>query len=350
MLENNIGAVPILLLDDEAYSARLLLDNLAERGYRNVRHITRDAALAEALAQHAPVVFILNFHYHLQGALDACAKVKQLAPGVSVLAIASAGPAIKTVREYARQSRSIDMVIEKPLSDERFFLVLREVAEARLAARQLKTKAEQMEMLLPADAVATADRNPGGEAELFEAAVLFTDIRRSTELITQSPPQEFFSLLNHSLSAQARIISTFEGSVVKFTGDGVFAMFRGMGRAYLAVRCAMALSMDDSQQILPFGIGVADGLVLSGFVGDSYRNGARRQYDVVGATVNLAARLCGMAKPGEVVATLDVHRSAKCPGVTARAVEQVSIRGFNTPVDCVAYDALPPRKSAVLDV
>ena len=73
------------------------------------------------------------------------------------------------------------------------------------------------------------------EAEIFEAAVPFTDIRGSSQLIQEIPPNDFFELLNRLLNAQAQQIHLFEGAVVKYTGDGVMAIFRGRGRSYLAL-------------------------------------------------------------------------------------------------------------------
>jgi hypothetical protein len=72
-------------------------------------------------------------------------------------------------------------------------------------------------------------------AEIFETVVLFTDIRGSSQLIRETPPQMFFQNLNGLLSAQAALVRNHQGAVVKYTGDGMMAVFRGMGRSYLAL-------------------------------------------------------------------------------------------------------------------
>jgi adenylate cyclase len=330
-----------LLLDPEDYSAGILLDDLQQRGFSNIHRVAVSDQLGEMVRQHEPVVVIFNFHFQQQDRLEDCSTIKALAPDTAVLAIVSAGPAIKMVRQWAKESQAVDVVIEKPLSDERFFVVLRDLVQTRQSSRQLEASTKRMANLLPAGAIAAMNRKRGEEAEMFQAAVLFTDIRRSTQAITQFSPQDFFSLLNRSLSAQSAHISTFEGTVIKYTGDGVFAIFRGMGRSYLALRCAIALAQSDSQKILPFGIGVAEGLVLAGLVGDSNRAGLRRQYDVIGATVHLSARLCSLARPGEVITTEQVHRNAKISVFPARHIGAVAIRGFDSGVECVAYEAPP---------
>ena len=178
----------------------------------------------------------------------------------------------------------------------------------------------------------------GGGEDLFEAAVLFTDMRGSSDLVTRTAPREFFRLLNASLSAQAECVRGFEGDVVKYTGDGLMAVFRGMGRSSLALRCALALARTcEREPRLPFGIGVADGPVLAGFVGPD-APGERRHYDVVGATVHLAARLCAMAGPGEVMTTTSTHDTAQLPAASLRPMGPVAVPGFPEAIECVAFE------------
>lgn len=177
-----------------------------------------------------------------------------------------------------------------------------------------------------------------GDDDLFEAAVLFTDMRGSSDLITRTAPREFFRILNASLSAQAECVRGFEGDVVKYTGDGLMAVFRGMGRSSLALRCALALARAcERDQRLPFGIGVADGLVLAGFVGPD-GPGERRHQDVIGATVHLAARLCAMAGAGEVMTTTSTHDTAQLPAASLRPMGPVAVPGFPEAIDCVAFE------------
>lgn len=189
-----------------------------------------------------------------------------------------------------------------------------------------------------AAAPAASPPDAGGDEDLFQAAVLFTDMRGSSDLITRTAPREFFRLLNASLSAQAECVRGFEGDVVKYTGDGLMAVFRGMGRSSLALRCALALARTcERDQRLPFGIGVADGLVLAGFVGPD-GPGERRHHDVIGASVHLAARLCAMAGAGEVMTTTSTHDTAQLPAASLRPMGPVAVPGFPEAIDCVAFE------------
>ncbi|HEY8097495.1 MAG TPA: adenylate/guanylate cyclase domain-containing protein [Methylophilaceae bacterium] len=327
----------LLLIDSDEYTSSILIEDLKQRGFDNITRISASLDLHQAITESKPDVVIFNYHFHQPDSLINCSAVKLIAPQTAVMAIVSAGPAMKSVRAWAKQTGCVDVVIEKPLSDERFFMSLGDLVKARYAARVLETRAERLANLLPEGAISAIDGDHTDEAEMFEAAILFTDIRRSSEAITHLPPRKFFKLLNQSLSLQARHINQFEGAVVKYTGDGVMAIFRGMGRSYLALRCGLELARSTSQDSMPFGVGVAEGLVLAGFIGDSNQAGQRQQYDVIGATVHLAARLCSMANAGEVIATNKINLTSRLHTPTARDIGTVAIRGFDAGVDCVAF-------------
>ena len=241
------------------------------------------------------------------------------------------------MRELAKQAECIDLIIEKPLSDERFYLAVEDLLKVKAAARELETRANKLSKLIPEAALAALDKDVDTDAELFEAAVLFTDIRGSSQLIREMPPREFFQLLNQLLSSQARKIQQYEGSVIKYTGDGVMAIFKGMGRSYLALRCGLELAAESKSQRLACGVGITEGLVLAGLIGDSHQSGQRRQYDVIGANVHLAARLCNLANAGEVITTKRVNAIARLSDPKPTEIGTVSIRGFDSDIDCVAF-------------
>lgn len=327
----------LVLVDSDDYTASILADDLARRGIAGIIRAHNPLDLPDLLGQSDPEAVIFNYHSDRPESLAACSTIKMLAPKAAIVAIASPGPAMKALRAWSRQTGCIDVIVEKPLSDERFFLVLDDLLKARVAARRIESRASRLERLVPAPALTAIEQEDAHEAELFEAAVLFTDIRGSSQLIREQPVREFFRNLNEVLSAQAAEIGRHEGAVVKYTGDGLLAVFRGMGRSYLALRCALDLVQDHGGYPLPFGVGVAEGLVMAGLIGDSRRSGQRQQYDVIGATVHLAARLCSMAAAGEVIATRSVNGVARLQSPPVRDIGKVSLRGFSAGVDCVAF-------------
>ena len=328
----------LMLVDKDDYTSSLLASNLYQRGYKEIQIVADGNALPKAIAECRPEVIIFNYHFDEFDSLSLCSTLKQMSPQSLIIAIVSPGPAFKTVDLWAKQTKSIDLIVEKPLSDERFFMTLEDLLKVKNSSRALETRAQLLTHLVPEGALSAIETDFNFEAKMFEAAVLFTDIRRSTELIREMLPREYFQLLNNLLSAQAKIIKQFEGSVIKYTGDGVMAMFKGAGKSYLAMRCAIALAESDHHSKLPYGIGVAEGLVLAGLIGDSKNDGQRLQYDVIGATVHLAARLCGIANAGEVIATKKLIATAKLKENAVRDIGSLSIKGFTDKIDCMAFN------------
>ena len=325
-----------MIVDHDAYTSGVLEDELKQRGFENIRIVSDFLALPAAIEANKPDVLVFNYHYDHPETLLACSSARSLVPQAAIVAIVSPGPTIKKIRAWAKQSNYIDLIIEKPLSDERFYSAVREMLNIKATTRQMEARVEKLSSLVP-EAAMNLVNSDYEEAELFEAAVLFTDIRNSSQHILAMPPREFFNALNQNLSAQAREISRYEGSVIKYTGDGVMAIFRGMGRAHLALRCGLELARLSSSEKIKFGIGISEGLVMSGFIGDSAHAGERRQYDVIGATVHLAARICNMANAGEVITTKSMEAKARLHAPQSRTIGNVAIRGFDREVECIAY-------------
>ena len=165
--------------------------------------------------------------------------------------------------------------------------------------------------------------------------LLFSDIRGFTAFSERRPPEEAVAALNRYLRLQSDLVQRFRGDVDKFMGDAVFAHFSGDDMALDAIRCAVEMhravrqapAADPSLPGLELGIGIVTGEVIVGSVG-----GADRQdYTAVGAPVNLAARLCSAAEPGETLmsaSTFDIVRGL----VAAEETAPFSVKGVSAPV------------------
>ncbi len=333
----------LMLVDSNDYTASVLVEDLRRRGLDYIHWVASTLDLPRVLEAGEPDVVVFNYHSDQPDKLIICSTIKLMVPHAATVVIASPGPALKAVRQWAKQTSSVDVIIEKPLSDERFFITVMELLRVKAASREVNARVAQLANLVPDAALSVMDGEFHDEAEIFDAAVLFTDIRGSSQLIRSMPPQAFFENLNTLLSAQTAQVRSHQGSVIKYTGDGVMAVFRGMGRSYLALRCGLALGALNGKHPFPFGIGIAQGLVLAGFIGDSSQAGQKRQYDVVGATVHLAARLCEMANGGEVIATSGLNKAARITSPVPRPITGVMVRGFDTETDCVAFSHEGPE-------
>ncbi|MGH9025387.1 MAG: CHASE2 domain-containing protein [Acidimicrobiia bacterium] len=183
------------------------------------------------------------------------------------------------------------------------------------------------------------------EGERLDATAMFCDLRGFTALSTTLTAAQVSDMLNRFYEALTEVILTNEGTVLKFVGDEVYAVFGApmprTNHVDEAVACAVAaqalgprLKKDLGGIGIPevkFGIGINCGEVVAAHVG----GGRRRQYDVVGDTVNLASRLCSQAGPGEVVIPQQVlDRLTDKPAVAD--LGRIELKGISEPVRCYA--------------
>jgi len=156
----------------------------------------------------------------------------------------------------------------------------------------------------------------GGEKS--EIVVLFYDIRGFTRATMSLEPEDVFDMLNEYLSPLVEAIFKYDGTIDKFMGDGILAVFGSPepdeGRHEKAVRAALAMqqamrSVSESrrarrQSVLEAGIGVHCGQVLHGFIGSN----ELLEYTVLGDAVNRASRFCTGAGPDEILISPDLHQ------------------------------------------
>ncbi|MGA2142794.1 MAG: adenylate/guanylate cyclase domain-containing protein, partial [Brevinematales bacterium] len=133
--------------------------------------------------------------------------------------------------------------------------------------------------------------------------VLFSDVRGFTSYTESHKPEEVIENLNSILQIQAEAVEECGGDVDKFVGDEVMAVFED---SRTALECAFKM-IDRVRMLglgLEVGIGINSGEVLTGNIGSKNR----REFAVIGDTVNLASRLCGLAKPGTILTTENYYR------------------------------------------
>ena len=156
--------------------------------------------------------------------------------------------------------------------------------------------------------------------ERKELTVLFGDLRGFTAMCQQLPPEEVQETVNSFLGNMVDAIERLDGTIDKFVGDEVMAIFGAPvdqpDHAIRALVCAVEMQkahakwekdrQDQGKPHRPLGIGLATGKIVVGNVGTE----TRMDYTVLGHTVNLAARLCGGAEGGEIFTVPHTHQSA----------------------------------------
>jgi class 3 adenylate cyclase/DNA-binding NarL/FixJ family response regulator len=173
------------------------------------------------------------------------------------------------------------------------------------------------------------------EPQEVEVTVLFSDIRGFSTLAERLEARDVAAVVGRHLSAMAEVVVAHGGTIDKFQGDAVMAVFGAPeplpDHASRALRCAIAMQRRQSElnaegwdvvdlPELGVGIGVNTGQVIAGTVG----GGGRLEYTVVGDAVNVASRLQNEAGPGEIVATGSTVAAADevpCEPLGARLVK-----------------------------
>ncbi len=192
-----------------------------------------------------------------------------------------------------------------------------------------------------------AGLSPGGESVV--GSVLFCDIVGFTELSESRDPVEVAALLNDYFGYFAMAAESCGGTVDKFIGDCIMVVFgvphADPHHAVHAMTCGMLiqhlarrineLRVERELATVMFRIGISSGPMLAGNLGSS----ERMQYTVVGDTVNVAARLCGVAEPGGVLLTGSMMPSGH-PGRPDhyRRLGPATLRGRKQTVELVAMD------------
>ncbi|HKQ69898.1 MAG TPA: adenylate/guanylate cyclase domain-containing protein [Polyangiaceae bacterium] len=150
----------------------------------------------------------------------------------------------------------------------------------------------------------------GGEL-VRECTVFNSDIRGFTRMSEKTEPQIIVDMLNEYFELMVDSVFKFEGTLDKFMGDGIMALWGAPvahpDDATLSVRCALEQMrvlgefnrsrMGIGQPPLAIGIGIHTGPLVAGYIGSS----KALSYTVVGDTANTSARLCGIAHTGQII-------------------------------------------------
>jgi len=133
--------------------------------------------------------------------------------------------------------------------------------------------------------------------------VLFSDIRGFTAFSESRTAEEVVQMLNRFLGFQSEIVAAYGGSVDKFVGDEMVALFMGDDSVEKAIECAKDIQQKISKIEQPenagihVGIGINYGSMIMGNMGAK----DRMDYTVIGDSVNLGARLCSAAEGGQIL-------------------------------------------------
>jgi adenylate cyclase len=188
----------------------------------------------------------------------------------------------------------------------------------------------------------------GGESFLQshrrEITVVFCDLRGFTGFAETVEPEDVMDVLSEYHAALGDLIHRFEGTLERFTGDGLMVFFNDPlpcpDAPERAVRMAVAMRTRVEELAarwrrqgheLGFSIGIAVGHATLGRIGFE----GRSDYAAIGSVTNLAARLCAIAGPGQILVSQRVQAATEGLAV-ADPIGRLELRGFSRPT--LAYN------------
>ncbi len=173
-----------------------------------------------------------------------------------------------------------------------------------------------------------------------DVTVVFLDLRGFTAFAETAEPEEVMAVLREYHAEMGRLILEHEGTLERFTGDGMMIFFNDptpvADPAKRAVRMALAMR----ERVAPLcerwrkrgheldlGIGIAQGYATIGAIGFE----GRWDYGAIGTVTNLAARLCGEAKPSQILVSRRVASDAE-DLIESEPVGPLALKGLAKPV------------------
>jgi len=181
----------------------------------------------------------------------------------------------------------------------------------------------------------------GGEDRVV--TMLFSDVRDFTKLTENLPPQKTIEILNLYMTAMSQVIEGEGGIIDKYVGDEIMAIYgapvyhpnhalRALSTGMLMIETLKQFNQERKKRgepVFEMGIGIHTGLVVVGNMGTE----ERLNYTVLGRNVNLAARLCQAAGPGQlIISEFTLKEPEVRDSFMVKELEPISLKGFADPV------------------
>jgi adenylate cyclase len=368
----------ILAVDDQPQNLRLLDAILSPRGYR-VRGAASGAEALELLSASGADLVLLDIVMPGMDGYEVCRRIRA-DPRTAFLPIVMLTASGEQEKVSAIEAGADDFVA-KPLNQGELLArvaslvrlkryhdtIERQAAELSAWNRELESRVEaQVEELervrrlhrfLPpqlVELVVDSGDESFLESHRREIVVVFCDLRRFTSFAEAAEPEEVMAVLREYHAALGEIIFLYEGTLERFTGDGLMVFFNDPIPCDDAPQRAVAMAVAMRDRVadlavswhrrghdLGFGIGVAQGYATLGTIGYE----GRSDYAAIGSVINLSARLCAAAAAGQILVTQRVMWATE-EVVDARHIGDLTLRGFSRPV--TVFDVVTTKSASVI--
>jgi DNA-binding response OmpR family regulator len=347
----------ILVVDDQRANVEMLAGVLTARGYEVLTATDGEAAL-EQVRQGNPDLVVSDILMPQMDGYELCRRLRR-EPATTLLPVillTSLDPLQERVNGI---DAGADDFLSKPVNWEELFARVRSLLRikrlqdevkawnARLEERVSEQVAqlEQLGRLKRFFSRAVAEAIVAGGEEILAPhrrviTAVFLDPRGFTAFTDRADPEEVLELLRAYHVTLGRTVDDFGGTLEHFAGDGVMVFFNDPFPVDRPAERAVRMAIELQQAFVPIarawkrlghdvglGIGIAQGDATLGVIGSE----ERWEYAAIGNVPNLAARLCGEARAGEILLDAQAEREVTALAVT-EPIGPLSLRGFFQPV------------------
>jgi class 3 adenylate cyclase/CheY-like chemotaxis protein len=355
----------ILIVDDTPANVHILQVRLAAHGYDIVTAHDGEEALA-AVQTAQPDLILLDVMMPKLDGFEVCRRLRANAsipfiPIIMVTAKSNSEDIVagleaggdeyltKPVDQAALVARVKSMLRIKQLHDTVQGLAEERAEWNRTLERRVADQVGQLEQLgrlkrffspQLAELIVAGGADDPLKTHRREVTVVFLDLRGFTAFAETAEPEEVMGVLREYHAEMGKLILEHEGTLERFTGDGMMIFFNDPVPVPDPVERAirMALAMRDRVRDLSIGwrkrghelalgVGIAQGYATIGAIGFE----GRWDYGAIGTVTNLAARLCGEARAGQVLVSSRVAGALE-ELVVLQEMGALTLKGFLKPV------------------
>lgn len=365
----------ILVVDDTPKNVKLLADLLTVKGYNVLTASSGREALAQ-VERERPDLVLLDVVMPEMSGYEVCRKIREnpatgILPVIMVTALDPSEERIKGLEAGA------DDFLAKPINQAELLarvhslLRIKELYDTvqaqstqlsewnKTLEQRVQEQVGQLERLgrlkrffspQLVELILCGNCEDPLKTHRREVTVVFLDLRGFTAFAETSEPEEVMGVLREYHTEMGKLILDHEGTLERFTGDGMMIFFNDPvpveNPAERAIRMALAMRDRVGELAvkwrkmgyeLDFGVGIAQGYATIGAIGFE----GRLDYGAIGTVTNLASRLCGEAKPSQILIPQRLLPKLE-ERVEVEPVGELALKGFHRPI--TAYNILRLRQ------